>query len=149
MTKTKTKAFVLLAAIGILAILGMITFGLALNVDFTYRYARHRGGQRELAQILRAAAEFIAKDATLQTRLSQATSPEELFKLDDKATVVAKGMHVPQKLGAVLPGARCILVEAVSPRQPTLARQAIYAFQAGSAPVLLAEMSHAVGGGKK
>lgn len=149
MTKPKNKAFVLLAAIGILAILAMVVFGLALNVDFTYRYARHRGGQRELAQNLRAAAAVIAKDTTLLTRLSQASTTEELFKLDGKATIIAKGVQVPPKLAAVLSDARCVLVEAVPARQSALGRQAIYAFQPGREPILIAETTRAAGGGKK
>lgn len=149
MTKLKNKAFVLLAAIGILSILAIIVFGVALNVDFTYRYARHRGGQRELAQNLRAAAAMIAKDTVLLTRLSQSSTTEELFKLEGKATILAKGVQASPKLAAVLPGASCVLLEAVPARQSALGRQAIYAFQPGREPILVAETTRLAGGGKK
>ena len=89
----KQRGFVLLTAIGILAILGTIIYGLALNAEFTYRYSRFRSNQRALAQVLHTAAELLARNPEMLAKLSAQPSTLPLTPRDN---LTVRGAIVPK-----------------------------------------------------
>lgn len=145
----KSRAFVLLSIIGILSILGMVIFGLALNVDFSYKYARHRANQRNLSQVLRTVADLLAKSPSLLSDVEKSPQPAQLLELGNNLTVKARIASAGNASLPELANARLILIEAVPATTQSAGRVGIYAIKPGDAPVCLAETPKIFGGQNK
>jgi preprotein translocase subunit SecF len=114
----KRKAFVLLIAVGVLAVLGLVIWGLSTNVEFTYHYTRLKMGQRELSQALRAGAELIARDSRIREQVVRGKDVVALFELENpahnKISVSAKAVPNAELKGFASSDASVSRVEAVT-----------------------------------
>lgn len=145
----KSRAFVLLSIIGILSILGMVIFGLALNVDFSYKYGRHRANQRNLSQVVRTAADLLAKSPSLLSDVEKSPQPAQLLELGNNLTVKARIASAGRAVLPELANARLILIEAVPATPQEAGLVGIFAIKPGNAPVCLAETPKFFGGPNK
>lgn len=148
-----SKAFVLLTAIGVLAILGMAILALVVNVDFSYRYVHHRATQRELAGLLHDAAERLRANSTILGRLQTGGDPVTVLSLEsDRRKIVVRARRASNVHAANLGGARSTAValeafDEASPKAPR--RYAVYLIEPETAPILLAQFARAQGGAAK
>jgi hypothetical protein len=145
----KSRAFVLLSIIGILSILGMVIFSLALNVEFSYKYARRKAKQRNLTQVVRTAADLLAKSPSLLSDVEKSPQPAQLLELENHLTVKARIASAGSALLPELTNARLILIEAVPATPQEAGLVGIFAIKPGNAPVCLAETPKFFGGPNK
>ncbi len=143
------RAFILLAVVGVLAVLGILVFGLALNVDLTYRYTKHRASQRELSQLLRSSAEMLARNASLLEQVSKSQGEVPVSEIRGTAKVAAQRAAATQAQPEILRAAQLVVLRAIPERPGSVSgRVALYAIRPGATPVLIAEASKMLEGGK-
>ncbi|AXA36048.1 MAG: hypothetical protein D6691_05425 [Candidatus Hydrogenedentota bacterium] len=144
----KNLAFVLLAAIGVLAILGSLAFAAASSTQFTYSFARLREQDKALVSALRVGAELLAQNPVTVQKVAAGSDPTTIFE----ATV--PGASVPYVVTAMSAGQRSDLpvppregdvvlrLEVRGPSKLLPAREAVFllnTMQQRPAPILLSE----------
>ncbi|MGC8739864.1 MAG: hypothetical protein ACP5QZ_03095 [Candidatus Sumerlaeaceae bacterium] len=140
MKSKSNRAFVLLTTIGILAILGILVFGLALSVDLTFRYTKHRAAQRELSHLLRSAAEMVSKDVSVFERVTKSQGAVEICEVAGAAKIVASRTESAVPNNESLRGAQFVVLRAVPERRNVaVGRVALYAIRPGATPILVAD----------
>jgi hypothetical protein len=143
----KQRAFVLLTAIGILAILGMVIFSLSLNVEFTYRFTRMRATQRDLAHVLEGTADALGQSPNLIAKLTKSplTLPPSTLspgRITVRATLLPQVRTEP----ALAPAGQVVALEALDEStREAMGRIGIYLIRKGAPPVVLTEFAEAKG----
>lgn len=144
----KNLAFVLLAAIGVLAILGSLAFAAASSTQFTYSFARLREQDKALVSALRVGAELLMQNPTSIERAAAGSDPTTVFEASSpgaSATYVVTARAAGQ--GSDLPfpsreGDVVLRLEVRGPSKLLPAREALYLLntkQQRPAPILLSE----------
>jgi len=141
----KQRAFVLLTAIGILAILGMVIFSLSLNVEFTYRFTRMRATQRDLAHVLEGTADALGQSPNLMAKLTKSplTLPSSALS-PGRITVRATLLPHVRTEPALAPAGQVVALEALDESsRDAMGRIGVYLIREGAPPVVLTEFAEA------
>ncbi len=145
----KRHAFILLSVMGIIAILGLLVYGLSLNVEMTYGQTRYAALQRELSQALRAVAELAVVDSAAFDKIVNSSKKFQLG--DSKREIVVRAVKLPHVgvEGAGPFSGRFIALEAAEAnKKPDLRKIALFSIPERGAPLTIMEFVATSGGSK-
>jgi hypothetical protein len=141
-------AFVLLAAIGVLAILGSLAYAAATTTQFTYSFARLREQDKALVSALRVAAELLMRNPGAIEKVTANTEPTTVFEAPvpgRSGSYFVTAMSAGQQANVPVLARDGDVVLRLAVRGPSKflpAREALYllnAKQQRSAPILMSE----------
>ena len=143
--QNENRAFAMLAAIGVLAVLGLLVMGTANTAQVTHAFARARTVDSVLTDLTAEMARHLAADATLTSGAAVGATVLEVDAGDVTGKAITAGADARALVGTVIrphEGDVIVSIEAGRKDGRSLHRTAIYLVTPRSpraAPILLSE----------